>query len=76
MEGVIERWSPVGGEVVELYLKAAQTERSLAWAADHTELHSPHATQQAFLLAAWSQRYCADLRAAAPNRPDVRSLCP
>jgi hypothetical protein len=75
MQAAIEMWSPVGGDVVELYLKAQQTPASLEWAAGHVELRSPHATQQAMLLAIWDRRYCADLRLAAPWRPDVRELC-
>jgi len=75
MQAAIEMWSPVGGDVVELYLKAQQTPASLEWVADQVETRSPHATQQAMLLAIWDRRYCADLRLAAPWRPDVRELC-
>ena len=75
MQAAIEMWSPVGGDVVELYLKAQQTPASLEWAAGRVETRSPHATQQAMLLAVWDRRYCADLRLAAPWRPDVRMLC-
>ena len=75
MQAAIEMWSPVGGDVVELYLKARQTPASLEWATDRVETRSPHATQQAMLLAIWDRRYCADLRLAAPWRPDVRALC-
>lgn len=75
MQRAIEMWSPIGGDVIEVYLKAQQTPESLEWAADRVETHSPHATQQAFLLAAWDRRYCVDLRLAAPYRPDVRLLC-
>ena len=75
MQRAIERWSPIGGDLVETYLKAAQTPDSLAWAAGHVETSSPHATQQAMLLALWDRRYCADLLLAAPRRPDVRELC-
>lgn len=75
MQRAIAMWSPIGGDLVETYLKAAQTPDSLAWAAGHVETSSPHATQQAMLLALWDRRYCADLLLAAPRRPDVRELC-
>lgn len=75
MQAAIERWSPIGGDVIEVYLKAKQTPESLEWAADNVEIHSPHATQQAMLLAVWDRRYCIDLKLAAPKRPDVRALC-
>jgi hypothetical protein len=75
MEAAIELWSPVGGDVVELYLKAPQTRATLDWAAERVETRSSHATQQAMLLAVWDRQYCADLRLAAPTRPDVRELC-
>lgn len=75
MEAAIEQWSPVGGEVIELYLKAPQTLATLRWAEDHVERHSPHATQQAFLMAAWNRQYCVDLWIVAPYRPDVVALC-
>lgn len=75
MRRAVEMWSPVGGDLVETYLKAAQTPDSLAWAAGHVEMSSPHATQQAMLLALWDRRYCADLLLAAPRRPDVREIC-
>lgn len=76
MQAAIEMWSPVGGDLVEVYLKGRQTRASLDWAAERTETRSPHATQQAMLLALWDPAYCADLKLAAPRRPDVRELCP
>lgn len=75
MQRAIEMWSPIGGDVIEVYLRAPQTSTSLEWAAEHIEHWSPHATQQAFILAAWDPRYCPDLLAVAPRRPDVRMLC-
>lgn len=75
MQAAIEQWSPIGGDIIEVYLKARQTPETLEWALDHVETHSPHATQQAMLLAVWDRRYCIDLKLAAPKRPDVRALC-
>lgn len=76
MERAIEMWSPIGGEIVELYLKAPQTRDTLRWAEGHIESDSPHATQQWFLMALWDRKYCVDLTLTAPSRPDVRALCP
>jgi hypothetical protein len=76
MERAIDLWSPVGGDVVVLYLKAPQTAATLEWAADRVELWAPHASRQAMLLALWDRKlYCADLRATAPRRPDTIALC-
>ena len=75
MQAAIEAWSPIGGDLIEVYLKAPQTPETLEWADDHIEIYSPHATQQWFLMAAWARRYCFSLRLTAPDRPDVRFLC-
>lgn len=75
MQEAIEMWSPIGGDLIEVYLHATQTPETLAWAEDRVEIRSPHATQQWFMMAAWSRAYCGDLRATAPTRPDVRFLC-
>lgn len=75
MQRAIERWSPIGGDLIEVFLKAPQTRETLQWADDHVETRSPHATQQAFLLAIWDRSWCVDLRMLAPKRPDVRFLC-
>lgn len=77
MQAAIEMWSPVGGEIVELYLRPQQSRATLDWADEHIETRSPHATQQWFLMAAWDRAtYCPDLRVTAPWRPDVHELCP
>jgi len=75
MQRAIEMWSPIGGDLIEVYLKAPQTPETLEWADDHIEFDSPHRTQQTFLMAAWDRGWCADLRLVAPKRPDVRALC-
>jgi hypothetical protein len=75
MQRAIEMPSPIGGDIIELYLKARQTPATLEWAAERVEGWAPHATQQWFLMAAWDRRYCTELGAVAPRRPDVRALC-
>lgn len=75
MQAAIEAWSPIGGDLIEVYLKAPQTPETLEWADDHIEFDSPHRTQQTFLMAAWDRGWCADLRLVAPKRPDAAQLC-
>jgi hypothetical protein len=75
MEAAIEQVSPIGGDLVELYLKARQTPASLDWAEDQIEWHAPHRTQAAMLLVMWDRGRCFGLRWVAPDRPDVRALC-
>lgn len=75
MEAAIEQVSPIGGDLVELYLKARQTPASLDWAEGQIEWYAPHRTQAAMLLVMWDRERCFGLRHVAPDRPDVRAIC-